>query len=383
MDGFVPARVSDVVLAKVPQDFLTFIRDWGAFMTAEGNLVHWTREWTFTIVIGGVVLLFLLIKGLGLTIMGRWTPVAGNANRPPDIIRCNDSLWQFYSPPEGSKVAIDIIFFHGLQLGNFENAFWTTWLARNDETLVWPKEYLKNRYPAARIFSVSYNSSVIRRDGQLDMYALGENLVSDIILNADLDIGTRPVILVGHSLGGLVIKQLIISAIQMKTKVESPSRINAFLENFKGVFYYATPHQGSNIANLARHIPLTSPILELLKTLDTNRGRINADFMQYRKQLKATAGAMAESLPTYYKLPYSIFGISIGFGFTVVEEASARHDIDASNYYTGTESDHITVCKAENERSSVVVKLTQFIATTLDARTLADAEAPRDAVNLQ
>ncbi|CAM6120324.1 unnamed protein product [Calypogeia fissa] len=32
-------------------------------MTAEGNLVHWTREWTFTIVIGGVVLLFLLIKG--------------------------------------------------------------------------------------------------------------------------------------------------------------------------------------------------------------------------------------------------------------------------------------------------------------------------------
>lgn len=143
-------------------------------------------------------------------------------------------------------------------------------------------------------------------DGQPDMYSLGENFVNDII-NLGQDC---PVFLVGHSLGGLVLKQFILSAIRIRngnnTRLEE--RITKFLKNWKGVYYYATPHGGAEIANLASRLPNMSPILELLKTLSRDTRRINEEFREQRAKLNKTAFAVGEGLPTPFKVrPAQIF----------------------------------------------------------------------------
>lgn len=202
-------------------------------------------------------------------------------------MQLNDSVWQFSAGSE--PPALEIIFFHGLQLGNYENAFWSTWLTREGNE-VWPKDWLSKEFPNARILSVSYDSSARYSSGQLDMHNLGENLMADIILDR-ADIGQNcPVILVGHSLGGLVIKQFILFASGEKGRLERQvdiDKIDTFLNNVKGVFYYATPHQGSKLASWIWWIPSIwiasrSPIVKFLEIFDKERTRINANFTRVR-----------------------------------------------------------------------------------------------------
>jgi triacylglycerol esterase/lipase EstA (alpha/beta hydrolase family) len=218
-------------------------------------------------------------------------------------LQLNDSLWELHAP-EGHDM--DIVFFHGLQFwGDFKDAVWKTWRVRGTENEIWPKKLLTKTFPTARMASVSNNSTVMRNDGQLCMYTLGEYLVSGIIL-ANFNIGqeSRPVFLVGHSVGGLIIKQLIISAIDMQGKYEITNngsnfnKITAFLNNFKGVFYYSPPHNGSRLGDLLRRLPVISPTVERLITLDASTARLNNDFRIYRQKLRAGAMAVAEGLET-------------------------------------------------------------------------------------
>lgn len=219
-------------------------------------------------------------------------------------LQVNSSVWELYAPRGMPEMVI--IFFHGLQLGEFEDAFWKTWLAINPQDGVWPREWLSKCIPNARILSVTYNSCATMSDGQPDMYSLGENFVNDII-NLGQDC---PVFLVGHSLGGLVLKQFILSAIRIRngnnTRLEE--RITKFLKNWKGVYYYATPHGGAEIANLASRLPNMSPILELLKTLSRDTRRINEEFREQRARLNKTAFSVGEGLATSFKVrPAQIF----------------------------------------------------------------------------
>lgn len=139
------------------------------------------------------------------------------------------------------------------------------------------------------------------------MYLLGENLVADIIFSGDYAIGQNcPVFLVGHSLGGIVIKQFILSAIRKQTLTNPETnqrgvdRVSKFLDNIKGAFYFATPHGESRIADLACILPVPSPILGLLRTLNTERRRIHEEFRRQRNKLHARAYAVAEGRDTVY-----------------------------------------------------------------------------------
>lgn len=219
-------------------------------------------------------------------------------------MQLNNHVWQLACPEEYD---VEIIFFHGLQMGDFEDAFWKTWRARDDENVVWPRDWLCKRLPKARILSVSYNSSATKRRGQADIQGLGDNLCSDIIGDSTSNIGQKdncPVFLVGHSLGGIVIKQFISRSVNQVSLYNSDThdyqiqRFNKFLRNWKGVFYYATPHRGSRIADLAAELPQTSPILRLLKVLDTEKQIINEEFAKHLANMRVRSFAVAEGLPT-------------------------------------------------------------------------------------
>ncbi len=58
-------------------------------------------------------------------------------------------------------------------------------------------------------------------------------------------VGRRPVVFVGHSMGGLVIKRMLTRARESEDEAE-----RAVASNTRGVVFYSTPHLGSRVAKL-------------------------------------------------------------------------------------------------------------------------------------
>lgn len=74
------------------------------------------------------------------------------------------------------------------------------------------------------------------------------------------EIGRRPFILLGHSLGGLLIKQIIRHCDTMGDQYEH------FIDQLVGVIFFSTPHTGSGLVSLANFFDLirATPLVQEL-----------------------------------------------------------------------------------------------------------------------
>lgn len=200
---------------------------------------------------------------------------------------------------------MEIIFFPGLGLdGDLDEAFWKTWVAKDNEKVVWPKDWLSVMFPNARILSISYDCGD-DEEPHSNVFALAEQLVNEIILEPNVLDLRCPVFLVGHSLGGLIIKHLIVSAVKLQKELGNSNEadsINAFMENLKGVFYYGTPHLGSRIADLPHGLPHTDSLMKLLTTLNSEAPRIGESFRRIRRAYDVRVFAMVEGRETHFKV---------------------------------------------------------------------------------
>ena len=134
-------------------------------------------------------------------------------------------------PPQNK---MDIVFFHGLQVLSYKNAYKTTWISPTNSDL-WPGMWLAQDFPEARVLSVSYNSVAIFSRVHLDYTAT--HLAHQLIVEAEVGKDGRTTILVGHSLGGLVIKKICEEARQ---RYNEEIYGTFLLRSLRGVFFYAT-----------------------------------------------------------------------------------------------------------------------------------------------
>jgi hypothetical protein len=178
---------------------------------------------------------------------------------------------------------VELVFFHGLQLGGTEDAHITTWLSR-DRSQLW-LNWLIEEYPDARILIVSYDASSKRTDskGITDMYITTENLVHELLgMQARVGQDGCPVIFVGHCLGGLVMQELCVKADSMLSQNPSNEQLDNLLWSMKGLFYYATPHQGSEIADNATPESRVGLLSKEMSVLNKYTARRNEDFRKLR-----------------------------------------------------------------------------------------------------
>jgi triacylglycerol esterase/lipase EstA (alpha/beta hydrolase family) len=191
------------------------------------------------------------------------------------IVQINDSVYELHKPKDTTKV--QVVFFHGLQKEDYTDAHLRTWQSE-DGSLLWPQTWLVEDIPGAHVLSVSY-SLTYNVNGSLDMDLIVENLVSDLL---QVGIGQVPqcaVVLVGHSIGGLVIKALCKHAHEEFSRSQGleRDRLQLFLNNVGGIFYYSTPHHGSGIAKiLAKKV--SSPLFTYFETLSKDTARLNSHF---------------------------------------------------------------------------------------------------------
>lgn len=78
---------------------------------------------------------------------------------------------------------------------------------------LWPKDDLPKRLPDARISLYTYNSSAVYGGSQATFADKANELLETIKCDRE-DWEARPLILIGHSLGGILIEQALINARQ-------------------------------------------------------------------------------------------------------------------------------------------------------------------------
>ncbi|KAM7211655.1 P-loop containing nucleoside triphosphate hydrolase protein [Rhypophila decipiens] len=171
--------------------------------------------------------------------------VAQGLGQPPaENHRCHGrSLHLLFNPADAD---VDIVAVHGLD-GHWKNS----WTAENG--VFWLQDLLPLVLPNARIFSFSHDSRTRGANTPLtqDISDHAKDLVwllsnERLLTNTE----TRPLIFIGHSLGGLVIKSALLTSDQ--AGVGHLERYKYIKISTGGVFYLATPHQGGQGVSLAK-----------------------------------------------------------------------------------------------------------------------------------
>lgn len=115
----------------------------------------------------------------------------------------------------------------------------------DDEQCFWPLDLIPNDFPNARVLIFGYKSA-------LGSTSTGLSDLGHQLLDSLSDIRTsclkRPLIFVGHSLGGLVIKSALLSSSQ---QLESPSAHSIFKSTYS-IIFFGTPHRGASVSQLSR-----------------------------------------------------------------------------------------------------------------------------------
>ncbi|CAM6081836.1 unnamed protein product [Calypogeia fissa] len=282
-----------------------------------------------------------------------------SSSRPPPherlsrLKQINDHVFEVGKPDEGPP-SVEMVFFHGLHNeGSLDEAHYTTWLSR-DKSQLW-LDWILEEFPQARILTVSYDASLSRTytQGNMDMYITAENLLQDLTEgNARVGQQGCPVVLVGHSIGGVVMKELCLQA-NSRVSFFSSQPAQNFLQNVVGFFYFSTPHHGTRLADGRA---TGSLLVESLSTLHLQAARSNENFRRLRFKYSWKATGVAEGRKTTLRT----------FKDFIVPEASARDGMD--DFYTDASADHFDVCRMESTHSSAFQKLCDLVKGFLDEK---------------
>jgi hypothetical protein len=141
-----------------------------------------------------------------------------------------------------------------------------------------------------------------------------------------------PIVLIGHSFGGLVLKSLVVKAKNMssiKDPQDSLTRAavdhaKAFLNNVRGVVFYAVPHAGSyNITEYVNNLLRSNNkhharIMENVQPCQRDMEELSQEFENFLKEKKVNVYAFGEGKPMnvvcicYKKCPF-FYKISLSF----------------------------------------------------------------------
>ncbi|XP_056284719.1 protein SERAC1 [Pseudoliparis swirei] len=265
---------------------------------------------------------------------------------------------------DNQPIKADVLFIHGI-LG----AAFKTWRqkdrdmleeeketeGREDYTECWPKSWLAADCPNLRVLSVEYDSHLsdwmakCPAENQMKSLAYrSQELLKKLKLAG---VGERPVVWVAHSMGGLLVKKMLLDA------SEDPD-MHALLKNTKGIMFYSVPHHGTFMAEYSvsvRYLLFPSvEVRELCKDSPALRN-LNENFLNMAKEKEFKVLSFAETLPT---------NIGPMIKILVVPTQSANLGIGE---LIEVDVDHLNICKPEKKDSFLYKRSLQFILEALQS----------------
>lgn len=166
-------------------------------------------------------------------------------------------------------------------------------------------DWLPQEYPNIRVIGLNYETSI--SEWSLNVMCPCEKNKSSLqersseLLNAlsASNVGqNRPIVWVGHSMGGLVAKSILVQSLSSAEKSK-----RAIAENTRAILFLGTPHKGSPVAKLKQHVQMIfSPTIEVKELREDSQHlfSLQQKFEETLKKLPKpiTIVSIAEGCPT-------------------------------------------------------------------------------------
>ncbi|KAF2761174.1 hypothetical protein EJ05DRAFT_483569 [Pseudovirgaria hyperparasitica] len=288
-----------------------------------------------------------------------WRRSTSNSQRKPGVESINESIDLSTDEAKGplglhllSAVPtplIDLIFVHGLGGGSRK-----TWSKSSSNFHFWPKEWLPNDpdFENVRIHSFGYKADWSeRRESILNIQDFAHSLLGEVQDSPHIRRSRTKIILVGHSMGGIVIKKAYVVARQKALYSEFASRVRA-------IHFLATPHRGSDMArtlrNILRLVSGSKPFVDELDPSSSSISTINETFRQYAEDLH---------LRSFFESQPSKIGLASAL---IVDKDSATLGF-AGERFECIYADHRGVCKFDSADDSNYKIVRNALSATVDA----------------
>jgi len=244
----------------------------------------------------------------------------------------------------------DIVFVHGV--GGSSHATWQRGKEGREDYFLWPEELGKDLTDCG-VWSVGYPAGFtgLGKQGMIIEKRAGN--VSDKLVNAGL--GGRPIVFITHSMGGLIVKHLIVDSQMLPG--DDRKRIVGWI---RGIVFCGTPHRGSGFADAAHvfgilgggsqaHVDEMCANAEKLDLLQDK-------FIEWHRHHPVPIVSYAENqklLLTRWLFFPTDYGI-------VVPRASANPGIPGCEIHD-SDDDHLTLVKPRNRQHDVYAGVLRFL----------------------
>jgi pimeloyl-ACP methyl ester carboxylesterase len=236
----------------------------------------------------------------------------------------------------------DIVFVHGLR-GNAREywqhdsrpeTFWPEWLAKEKDL------------PGVSIWSLGYDAAAFEwAGGAMPLYVRATNALDLLSLS---NIGDVPIVFVTHSLGGLLVKQMLRNAKELKQP-----RYKSIADKTSGLVFISTPHSGSDLANYVGYLGWLLRGSVAVKDLEANTPQLLQLNTWYRENVGFEAeGDLGIKSLVYYEERKTRWRFFKLLGATVVDRVSADPGIKGV-LPVGLDFDHSTIHQPESTSSQL------------------------------
>jgi triacylglycerol esterase/lipase EstA (alpha/beta hydrolase family) len=237
----------------------------------------------------------------------------------------------------------DVVFVHGL--GGNSREYWMS--DKADPSTFWPA-WLGEERPDLGVWSLGYDAAKFAWQGSaMPLFDRAKNALA--LLDTD-GIGERPVVFITHSMGGLLVKQMIQNGLTL-----GDTRWEAITNRTKGVCFIATPHTG---ADLASYMKFLSSLLTTVavKDLEANAPQLRSlnEWYKNHAYTRFTTEAYCEKRVTGWK----------GLGVIVVDDRSADPNIPGVSPIP-LDEDHLSICRPASRDSLLYKRVRRLVGDCL------------------
>lgn len=250
------------------------------------------------------------------------------------------------------NAGLDVVFVHGLggdrfgtwQDGPGSEGYWLRWLAAD--------------FPTINVWTAGYDSAVFAGAliGEGPGIADRSTILLDFLLSKN--IGTRGVIFITHSLGGLIVKQMLRKCADAYNQDHT-----RFLNLVRGVVFIATPHQGSSGA-AALNFVLRRVLSKNTKELVYGEAALVDLYAWFRNWV----GKSGISVAAYHETLKTD-------GVMVVDTVTANPGVLGCEL-VAVQADHFSICKPLSRQSQIYISVNSFIQKRLSNPAQGEGSGP-------
>ncbi|KAK4882797.1 hypothetical protein RN001_006116 [Aquatica leii] len=219
-------------------------------------------------------------------------------------------------------------------------------------TMCWPKDWLPQDCKNLRILGINYDTSLSmwaqicpNEQRKATIEERSDEFLSKLLAAG---VGERPIIWITHSMGGLIVKNLLWKAWGSGSEVTKK-----ICSNSKAIVFFSTPHIGSRVANLSPPTALLLwPSVEIQELREESVGliKIHENFLKLTKQIPLKVISFVETKSTLVT--------AMKFNLQFVDARSGNPSIGE---YFEVPQDHLGICKPSSRMSFLYQKVVHLI----------------------